>query len=67
MMKLYEIGFPGHYLGGCAIVAAPNEARALHIMKLLLPERGLASDEPVIRRQLDSASEGVLYIDNGDY
>ncbi len=66
-MNLYEIGFPGHWLGGTAIVAAPDEARALHMMKLALPEHGLPSDEPVIRRKLDPSVPSILYIDNGDY
>lgn len=66
-MNLYEITFPGHWLGGVAIVAAFDEARALHIMKRLLPEHGLPADEPIIRRKLDGKIEGVLYIDNGDY
>ncbi len=66
-MNLYEISFPGHYLGGSAIVAAPDEARALHIMKHVLPEHGLPTDEPVIVRKLDGTVPGVLYIDNGDY
>ncbi len=66
-MNLYHITFPGHWLGGAAIVAAPDEARALHIMKCLLPEHGLPTDEPIIRRTLDGTVEGVLYIDNGDY
>jgi hypothetical protein len=48
IMNLYEISFPGHYIGGHAIVAAPDEARALHIMKRVLPEHGLPTDEPRI-------------------
>lgn len=40
-MNLYEIEFSGHYLGGHAIVAARDEARALQITKLVLPKHGL--------------------------
>ena len=64
-MNLYEIRFPGHLLGGVAIVAAPNEARALHIMKLELPKHRLFSDEPYVVRQLNA--EGIVYMDSGDY
>lgn len=66
-MNIYKITFEGHYLGGVAIVAAPDEARALHIMKHILPEHGLRNDTPIIEKQLDASVPCVLYIDNGDY
>lgn len=66
-MNFYEIRFPGHWLGGAAIVAAPDEAAALRIVKAALPEHDLPTDEPTITKKLDGTVEGVLYIDDGDY
>lgn len=62
-MDLFEVVYPGLWLGGHAIVAASSEAEALELVKA----KTNCNLEAATVRNVSSPGPAVIYIDDGDY
>ena len=62
-MRLFQLTFPGVYLGGTGIVAAESPQEALKILNGSVEYEIKA---PIVK-ELDTSLAGVLYLDDGDY
>ena len=70
--KLFQVNFPGRYMGGTSIVWAVDKASALRMVKARANEDGL-DFSPEENKGFDveaipkGGADGFVYYDNGDY
>lgn len=72
-MKIYSFTFPGHWLGGRAVVLAENEAEARESVVNRIREKfsGTPLEEQreslTLENVFDLDAPRIVYFDNGDY
>ena len=62
-IKLFICHFPGHYIGGHAVILAPNEEEARKLLEEELPKHGLNGDGCVGRNRAKSVDDRIELID----
>ncbi len=62
-MKIFICHFPGHYIGGHAVILAPSEETARKLLEVELSQHGLDRDGCVGRKKADSADYTIELID----
>lgn len=65
-LKVYTAHFPGHYLGGHAVIRAYSEEHARELLAPVLKADGLAISK-AMDIKLMPAQPGVVMQFNGDY
>jgi hypothetical protein len=67
-LKVYKAEFPGHYLGGEAVVVAKDEIAARKAVKEEMRQHGLTPNiNDVQLTEVDATKPGFLHFWDGDY